>query len=458
MTASDQDLAALAARRATPPPPARVGIAVSGGPDSLAALALLAQACRARGVPAFALHVDHGLRPDRAAADRELVAGAARSLEVPFAFRSVDVPAEQARAGGSTEFVARILRHRALDELAAALALTHVVLAHHVDDQIETVLLSILRGAWPASLAGMPAERRMPGGALLVRPFLAVPKAALRTHAAPFQPAADEMNLDLRHRRVAVRERLLPSLRAVAAETDAAVLAVLEAARIVDDAALRTADRVLPAVVREPGVAAAPSEALRSAGRFGRARLVRRFCDEDPALGHATWALLREIERAAEPGARLDAEVRRGVRLVARDDVVALFTEPAAGFDAARVAWTGAAAGARLDASRALRVEPGASAPPGGRAIALALPAGAVIEARPRRARDRFALEHGGSKLVADELSDRRIHPAWRARVPLLFVDGVLRWIPGVRVVGPQDDSANAVVSIEGPMPWDRRL
>src|SRR4029079_2800749 len=119
-------------------------------------------------------------------------------------FRRVDVSGERLRTGGSLEFVARELRHRALDEMAAHLSLTHVVLAHHRDDQVETVLLSILRGAWPAALAGMPAFRPMPCGAILIRPFLAVKRAALRLQAAPFAPAEDPMNADERHRRVAV--------------------------------------------------------------------------------------------------------------------------------------------------------------------------------------------------------------------------------------------------------------
>jgi tRNA(Ile)-lysidine synthetase-like protein len=92
--------------------------------------------------------------------------------------------------------------------------------------------------------------------------------------------------------------------------------------------------------------------------------------------------------------------------------------------------------------------------------LLLALEDGARIEVRSRRATDRFPLGGAGHKLVADELSDRKIQPVWRTRIPLVWVDGVLRWMAGVRVVGPKDGPPpNALMTIEGPMPWvDRRL
>ena len=89
--------------------------------------------------------------------------------------------------------------------------------------------------------------------------------------------------------------------------------------------------------------------------------------------------------------------------------------------------------------------------------LLLALDPGALLQVRPRLAGDRFPLGPAGHKLVADELSDRKLHPVWRPRIPLLWVDEVLRWITGVRVLAPADRRPpNAVVTLEGPMPWAR--
>ena len=190
MKAADGDPALAAALALGLSPQARVGVATSGGPDSLAALALIARACRGRGIPVVALHVEHGLRPAAAAGEIEIVSRAAIRAGAEWEVRRVDVPAALGRSGGSVEFVARELRHAALDAMARERALTHVVFGHHRDDQVETVLLAILRGAWPAALAGIPASRPMPGGALALRPFLGVSRADLRAHSADFGPAA----------------------------------------------------------------------------------------------------------------------------------------------------------------------------------------------------------------------------------------------------------------------------
>jgi tRNA(Ile)-lysidine synthetase-like protein len=436
-------------------PPARVGVATSGGPDSLAALALLARVGAARGVPVVALHVEHGLRPEAAAAERALVENVARQVGATFAARRVDVASARDRDGGSVEFVARELRHRALDAMAAEHGLTHVVFAHHREDQVETVLLSILRGAWPGALAGIPASRPMPGGAVAVRPFLAVPRAALRAHSAPLAPASDPTNLDRRHRRVAVREDLLPALKAAAPAVDETILAIAEDARVLDAAASRAAAAILEGAYREPGVAIASSGVLDSAGWFARARLLRRITEDDPAFGHATWSLLDALGRACAPGARLAEEVRRGVRLTGRDGVVALFADASPAPVSMR--WNGAPVSLPFDAVRKLRIEPLAGAPPAAsaRSVLLALDPGAMIEVRPRKARDRFPLGAAGHKVVADELSDRKVQPVWRPRIPLVLVDGELRWIAGVRVIAPTEPRApNAVATLEGPIPW----
>ncbi len=163
-------------------------VAFSGGEDSSALLGMLAQQVPGR---LRAFHVDHGLHPDSQAWAR-VCRATCRVLGLPFAQRRVAVPR---RRGQSLEAAARDARYAAL---AAALAPGEVLLtAHHLDDQLETVLLQLLRGAGLPGLAAMPAV--MPfGTGVLVRPLLEMPRAALRAwvRARGLACVADPANAD----------------------------------------------------------------------------------------------------------------------------------------------------------------------------------------------------------------------------------------------------------------------
>jgi tRNA(Ile)-lysidine synthase len=179
-------------------------IAFSGGEDSTALLAMLAQQVPGR---LRAVHIDHGLHPDSRAWVR-VCRATCRLLRVPFASRRLDLTG---RRGQSLEALARDARYAAL---AAALRPGEVLLtAHHLEDQLETVLLQLLRGAGLPGLAAMPAV--MPFGAgVLVRPLLEVPRAVLRAwvRARDLSCVADPANTDDRFDRNFLRHRVLPSL------------------------------------------------------------------------------------------------------------------------------------------------------------------------------------------------------------------------------------------------------
>lgn len=459
MIAGGEDPAVAAAAALGLQPGDRLGVATSGGPDSLAALVIAARVFVPLGVPTIALHVDHGIRQDRAEAEADLVAKVAASVGAGFAMMKVDVPAARARDGGSIEFVARTLRMEALDALAVAHDLTHVLLAHHLDDQIETVLLALVRGAFPGALAGMPESRELPSRRLIVRPFLAVPRAVLRAHAAGLGAVDDPMNADPAHRRVVIRDRLLPALRACDAHASDAVTRVAAAARVIDRACENEAwaIRAEPEFVFEHGVITAPLDRIRGAGRFALARLLKDAFLWEPALGHVTWHLVDMIEREAAAPRDAILEIRRGVLLSIRDGTLAIFTPRPPGWTGASATWDGAPLDLPAGGTRSIEIVPIPPEPLAAEElmIRVALRPGARIEIRPRRAGDRFPLGSHGSKRVADELCDRKIHPAMRGRVPLVFVDGVLRWMPNVRVVTPEDESApNAAMMIRGRVLW----
>ncbi|WP_136163606.1 tRNA lysidine(34) synthetase TilS [Sphingomonas flavalba] len=184
------------------PAGAPLGVAVSGGPDSLALL-LLAHA--AHDGPVAAATVDHGLRP-AAEAEAEAVAALCRALAVDHAILRVTVEP----AGTGIQAAARTARYRALADWCAGGAIATLATAHHADDQAETLLMRLNRGAGLAGLAGVRAERPLAPGLRLVRPLLGWRKAELAALVAAqgIVAADDPSNHDDRHDRTAMRALL----------------------------------------------------------------------------------------------------------------------------------------------------------------------------------------------------------------------------------------------------------
>jgi tRNA(Ile)-lysidine synthase len=281
--------------------------AISGGPDSLALAALLADWARGRS-PRIALHaatIDHELRPE-AAAEAAACAPVLQSLGYRHA---VLVWRDPKPAAGMQE-AAREARYGLLAAHARAVGATHLVTAHHADDQAETVLLRLAAGSGIGGLAGM-RETTARGGLIHVRPLLGVPKAALvafcRSSGLPF--VDDPSNASERFARARLRRAAsalaaegltvgrLSRLAMRAARADDALEAVTDQA--LAQAALRVTDCVVRLDWRD--VAPAPADirlrvllrALRAAG------------DEAPLRLEAAENLLADIDAAHAAGRRL---------------------------------------------------------------------------------------------------------------------------------------------------------
>lgn len=196
-----------------PEAPPRIAVALSGGRDSMVLLHVMAalQCSQQAAFELHAFHVHHGLSPH---ADRWLSFCAAECarLGVPFEAHRVAIQ----RAGGeSLEAVAREQRYTALGDLCRRHGVTALLTAHHQDDQIETLLLQLVRGAGVDGLAAMGPQRNLHGIALL-RPWLDVPRTAIEALAQQhgITWVDDESNDDPRFARNALRQ-LLPGLAAV---------------------------------------------------------------------------------------------------------------------------------------------------------------------------------------------------------------------------------------------------
>jgi len=199
---------------------ARFGVAVSGGPDSMALLLLAARAFPGR---VEAATVDHGLRP--ASADEAMmVADWCRANAIPHAILTPATPIT-----GTLQANARAARYVLLETWRADRGIDWIMTAHHADDQLETVLMRLNRGSGVSGLAGVRARN----GAIL-RPLLGWRKADLATLAqdAGLPVADDPSNADTRFNRVSMRQHLAHAdwLDPTAASRSASALADAEAA------------------------------------------------------------------------------------------------------------------------------------------------------------------------------------------------------------------------------------
>jgi tRNA(Ile)-lysidine synthase len=203
-----QDLCRLDRRQA-------VLAAVSGGPDSLSLAHLLWRF----GYPLVIAHLDHGLRAE-SAAEAKTVQRLAESLGAQFVGSCQDVGAYAAQNSLSIEEAARILRYRFLFQQAANLGVQAVAVGHTADDQVETVLMHLLRGAGLAGLRGM-SYRSLPNpwsqSVPLVRPLLGTWREEIMAYlsSAGLQPSLDLSNLDRRYYRNRLRHELIPQLEAL---------------------------------------------------------------------------------------------------------------------------------------------------------------------------------------------------------------------------------------------------
>jgi tRNA(Ile)-lysidine synthase len=195
------------------PPGEMLGVALSGGADSTALLI----ACAARWPgQVVALHVNHGLQAAAAQFEQHCVALCAQ-LQVPLRVQRVDASHQ---SGQSPEDAARNARYKAFSTLALAdtahNAIKSIAIAQHADDQVETLLLALSRGAGVAGLSAMPAQW-LREGLDFYRPLLGVSGEAIRQWLAQQHATfvEDPTNTDEKFTRNRIRARLLPALQAV---------------------------------------------------------------------------------------------------------------------------------------------------------------------------------------------------------------------------------------------------
>jgi tRNA(Ile)-lysidine synthase len=419
MPASDPDLPARL------PPAGGYWVAYSGGRDSHVLLHRLAALRERLAAPLGAVHVNHHLNPD---ADRWAAhcRRQCETLRVPL--EVLDVTVDHA-AGEGLEAAARAARHQAWAQwLPAGDAL---LTAHHRDDQAETLLLQLLRGAGPAGLAAMPEISTLAAG-LLVRPLLHASRAELAAyaHAAGLRWIDDPSNLDARFDRNYLRHRVVPLLHerwpGLSRTLSRAAGLQAESARLADELGAADYDGAVDAETGALSVTAA--QALSVARRNNLLRYWIR------ASGFATppqRVLERLVEDAlyaagdAEPCIDWDGTQVRRYR-----DRLFVMTPLSSPDDIESRRWR------ILDGALCLAGAGGtleASPTPGG-GIAQRF-AETPFELRRRRGGERILPAGGAHHRKVKTLLQERGVPGWeRRRLPLLYFQNELAAVPGVAV------------------------
>lgn len=235
-----------------------VVVGVSGGSDSMALLHLLVRLNEANGLNLriHAAHLNHQLRSTESDADAEFVSARARALRVGCTVEASDVHGRSRKDGVSIELAARRCRYEFFERLCLKLEACMVMLAHHADDQVETVLFRILRGTGMRGLAGIRAVRpiRHGSGIRVVRPLLAVGRGELDAYVAdrniPFRiDISNESSMYARNR---IRHELLPLIREqFNPQVDEALARLCEQARAVEEYLHETCTRMLESLIVE---------------------------------------------------------------------------------------------------------------------------------------------------------------------------------------------------------------
>jgi len=205
----EHDILRLAVRNGLFSDHERVVVGVSGGPDSVALLHVLAALRVPLGLDLIVVYVNHGLRPSENSVEEVFVRESTEQLRVVYESAVIEVRKHAERNKLSLEHAARELRYEALRAAAGRRGATAIAVAHTADDQAEEILLRLIRGSGRKGLSGMRLRSRD-----LVRPFLETEKQTILSYLRDrnISYMQDSSNRDLRFLRNRVRHELLPFL------------------------------------------------------------------------------------------------------------------------------------------------------------------------------------------------------------------------------------------------------
>ena len=445
-------------------PDVRVVAAVSGGSDSVAMLFLLrALAARGELILAGIAHLHHHIRGVEADADAAFCRALAARLEIPAIVGDADVPALADRDSMSLEVAGREARHQFYMDAMRSARAASVAVAHTRDDQAETVLLRLTRGAGAAGLAAMAPRR-----GYLVRPVLELTRQELQSHLAQIGETwrEDATNRDQTIPRNLIRHQVVPLLRRINAQADEALARAADLLRVDSELLETLANAAYLQIVRSDvdkntvtisagelaklptalatRVARYALETANPAGEYGLEE-ARALCGL--AAGGATPNLsgLR-VERFGANAVLLSRVQRSHAVHTVHDvsgasvDFPELKLDIPGTVEAPHGAWAVSADGPQKPQKAQIEFPEAVSKESGGlRVVVDARELGDRLIVRPRRPGDRLQpLGAPGRKKVQDVLVDRKVPKDDRDRVPIVTTEkGDIVWVAGQVLADP---------------------
>jgi len=424
-------------------------VAVSGGPDSVCLLHILANLREELGIGLHVAHLNHQLRGAESEADAQYVSELAHRLDIPATIEKRDVKGYQAQARISLEEAAREVRYTFLAQVARSIGADRVTVGHTIDDHIETILMHLIRGTGTRGLRGLQpyTEWKSKTDSLtVIRPLLEVSReeTAGYCHRHDLRPRIDASNLSLSPLRNRIRHQLLPLLRSYNPRIDEALLRTARIAS--DDLAFLDKEiaRIWDEIVREQeDTIVLDRERFRQLPSALKRHLLRASIER--LLGNIKDIETRHIEQimaalTKPAGKRLS--LPGGLSFSIDYDRYLLGQEPAA-----------LSPLPPLSGEFLLKI-PGETSLPGWHIEAIIMPpqamkddasgykayfdldkAGDKLVVRTRLPGDRFQpLGMSQPKKLNKFLIDAKIPRAWRQRIPIVCSPSQILWVIGWRI------------------------
>lgn len=425
-----------------------VVVAVSGGPDSMALLDMLWRLRERDQLALIAAHVNHGFRPEESEREAATVQQLCLQLDIRYEAAFIDMPAYLAETGKNAQLAAREKRYAFLHEVASRYGAARIALAHHADDQAETVLMRILRGTGTGGLAAIH-PRRVHNNVELIRPLLRIRKADLLAYCARKQLpyCVDSSNNKRDYLRNQLRLDVLPMLEQYNAQLVPSLVRLAEISGAEDGWMAAEAQRAFARYV-DCGTSFATLEVsalqgLHVALQRRLIKLILTYISSKQEI--ASFEQVEAIRQAAGEHASTTwaIDVGGGIRF-SREYGTLRFEQAAATAAAGTYAYE-----IEQGMQQVYVAEAGISFElailPGGRPQRGALgkqeaffdleSVAFPLTVRNRRPGDRLAvIGLNGSRKVQDIFVDAKIPPSQRERLPIVCdANGALLWIPGIR-------------------------
>lgn len=424
-------------------------VAVSGGPDSVALLHVLHEISLHRTpLRLICAHVHHGFRSE---SDEEavMVRELAEQLSLPIETAFIDIPAYMEESGKGGQEAAREKRYEFLLQTAQKYGARSVALAHHADDQAETVLMRLLRGSGLSGLSGMKMKRTEKN-VELIRPFLRMYKADIveLCRVCEFPYVVDHSNLQTKYRRNAIRLEVLPFLERYNGQFSSSLNHLAEIVQQEDDFVELEAAKQFRSMVQEnDGRLAFDAPSFLSLHVALQRRLIKLILNYLPSdQENADFVKIESVRQGILSDQRSNwrRDLGDGITCVREYGVIQFWPKPPE--EQGQYIYT-------LDSpdvseqyikeigkmlKLSLRTDSQSRNGSGPSAFAVEFDADELrfpLTVRNRQPGDKMKIMGlNGSKKVKDILIDEKIPPSVRARIPILCDgSGIIVWIPGVR-------------------------